>query len=1121
MRNTVRNFSENNLTIIILSIFAAAALIGTVAALAVRFIVFKPSGNSSSQIISLESSGVPQKEQITSSSIAQTEDEIVYESDDGTSFNVPDKLRAVYLKAGQDFLLKTTDSQDTVKNQIDNAMKSTAKFGFNSVVIFTNTSQGLLFSDSSLKSLRTDFDVLSYALEAAKKQKLYTYVVYPVLADENNNKITKITEFTPQIHEEIVKRAEAFSKKYQPSAIIFDDYTVSKSETMEASYQASKSSKTYENYLREQVTLAVREARNAMRKNNKVSQIGFLASGVWANSTTDARGSKTASKYESYIHGFADTRDFVLNEKFNFVMVENMMPTDSVLNNFQTIARWWSSLCSQANISFYNVHASSKLHGTLGEFTSPDQLIRQVSLVEPLKAFGGSVFDSLSVLTADKDGSTTLLLKYFDNKLKNNLVFSKLKMSSPTTNNITTYDSSIVFSGATDPNFQTTFNGKPIEVTEKGYFSFDATLNIGVNTFKISHKGRTVTYTVTRKVKLLESVAPTGTLAVDGETAIMLYAKGYTGSQITAKIGSTLVKLQEIKADHVTDDQQSSAHFVIFEGLYKAPAATETEQNLGSIIFTANWQGYSENMTGATVKIFAKPAPPPLETQKAVKIKETYAETFPTDRLNDQSQPYCYPLPAGTVDYVVGNELLYTQNGTTYKYFKLQSGHRVYSKDVIALGEIEKKNNEISAVNFSFDGRYANLTIQNSWSVPYKYIDESTSYQSNGTTLKSDYKVQKITYRIFYTDKINMEKVVLKDNPLVSKMECVLKTVTVDSVEIPVCDIVLTLKTPGGFFGATPSYISENNSLNIRLNTAAPIQKANNAYGYTLKGAVIVIDAGHDPKSPGTVGKLENPVTGERKYTEYVLNAAVRDYTADILKKLGATVVTVDNTKYRYAVERLQFFRTVNPHIMISVHHNSVASSTPRGPTGRYFNAYSQLLCKNVMNSVANNYINNNRNVYLSNFQNLSMIREPYHPSMLIECGFMSNAQELEQLIIPENQQKIAQQIVKGIINYFVQTGSLSLQEFLDNTGGTSSIPEKEETSSTVSENDLTSSSLSEKEETSSTVSENDTTSSSLSENEETSSTVSENDTTSSSLSEKETYNAFSSDTTQSEQIAA
>ncbi|MEE1280615.1 MAG: N-acetylmuramoyl-L-alanine amidase, partial [Oscillospiraceae bacterium] len=933
MRNSVRSVSEKKLTIIIISIFVAAALLGTVAALAVRFISFpQKGGNESSQISGAESSQIAQQE-ITSSLVDQTESGIVYESDDGTNFSVPDKLRAVYLKPGQDFILKTTDSEAAVKAQLDNAMQSTAKLGFNSVVIFTNTSQGLIFSDSSLKSLRTDFDVLSYALEAAKKQNLYTYVVYPVLVTEKNNKITKITEFTDKNHKEALQRAEAFSKKYQPSAIIFDDYTVSKSETMEASYQASKSSKSYEDFLREQVTLSVREARNAMRKNNKASQIGFLASGVWANSTTDAKGSKTASNYESYVHGFADTRDFVLNEKFNFVMVENMMPTDSVLNNFQTIAQWWSSVCSQADIAFYNVHASSKLHTSLGEFTSPDQLIRQVSLVEPLKAFGGSVFDSLSILAADKDGSTTLLLKYFDNKLRDNLIFNKLIMSTPTKNNITTYDSTISFSGVTDPNFQTTFNGQIMNVTEKGYFSYDAALKIGTNTFKITHKGKTVSYTVTRKVKLLESVMPTGTVEVDGDTYITISAKGYSGSSISAKIGGTIVKLTEKKAEDVSDEQITS-QYVTFEGSFKTPAATQAAQNLGSITFTASWQGYSENITGATIKIFAKPAPPKLETQKAVQITEKFAETFPTDLLNDQSQPNCYPLPAGTIDYVVGNELLYTQDGTTYKYYKLQSGQRVYSKDVTVIGNIEKINNEISSVNVEFDGRFVNLKVENSWNVPFKFIEEPISYKNDSKKyeINGEYKIEKITYRIFHTDKINLDKVVMQDNPMFSKIECIFKKITIDEVEIPVCDIVLTLKTKGGYFGATPSY--NENTLNIRLNTSAPIQKAQNAYGYTLKGAVIVLDAGHDKLSPGAPGVTP-------AYPEYILNEMVRDEAAKILKNLGATVITVDNSVYRTADQRFKYYHASNPHIMICIHHNSSTSSSAKGAIGAYFNSYS------------------------------------------------------------------------------------------------------------------------------------------------------------------------------------
>ncbi len=1041
MRTIKKGMSDGKLAAIIAGVFSGAVVLAVVAAVIVRLLL------PSSDVPMDASSSQPQKETI-SSSISKTEsesDEVIYETDEGTSFDVPDELRAVYLKPGQDFLLKNTDSADTIKKQIDTALEQTAKLKFNSVVIFTKTTYGTIFADSEIKSVNEQFDILSYALEAAKNRKLYTYVVYPVFAEQKDEKVSSISDFSQAVTEKAIKRAEEFSKKYQPSAIIFDDYCISLSDSMKAFVEANANGRDTGDFLRANVSENVRLIRNAMRQNNKVSQIGLLADSVWANYTTNEKGSKTSGGFESFSDGYADTRDFVLNHKFNFVMVENLMPTDSVNNNFKVIAQWWTTLCSQADIAFYNVHASSKLLSGPGEFSSPDQLIRQVSELKGLKTYLGSVFDSLSALVADKEGSTTLLLKFFDNQIKDNLVFSKLKMSSPASNNITTYDSTIIFAGATDPNFKTTFNGKDIEVTEKGYFSLDAALQIGTNTFKISHKGKTVTYTVLRKVKLLESVTPTGNIEVDGGTSITISVKAFAGSSVTAKIGGTTVTLNEKKAEDVSEGTVNS-NYVDFEGTYKSPAAIETVQNLGNITVTASWQGYSENLKGATIKVHAKPKPVG-EVLSAIQITEKYAETFPTDRLNDQSQPNCYPLPAGTVDFVVGNELTFTNSEGTFKYYTLMSGHRVYSKDVKSLGQIEKTNNKISAVKLAYDGRFVNLKVDNSWSVPFKYIElPEVDYRFyNGDisdyTIKGDYKVIKIVYRLFYTDEIDLNKVTMDANPLVSKVECVLNKVKVGANEIPVCDITLTLKTAGGFFGATPSYTNDNKTLDVRLNTPAPIQKANNAYGYTLKGAVIIVDAGHNKTSPGAVGKLEDATTGVRPYSEYVLNAQVRDYLVSTLKSLGATVITIDNESMPTAAQRLEYFQSVNPHLMICIHHNDADVSSARGAVGTYFNAYSQQLAKSIMTSVCADYLSSGSNraddFY---FSRLKMTREQYYPSMLIECGFMSNAKQLEELIVPENQQKIANNIAKGLVNYFVKTGSLNYDDL--------QVPDNENTSS-------------------------------------------------------------------------
>ena len=127
MRNIDNKISEKKIMIIIISVFLVITLVASGLAVAFRFFN-KGSGNSSSNITQTESSGGISKEEFVSSDISHIEgNEIVYESDDGTNFSVPDTLRAVYLKPGVDFLLKSTDTADKIKSQIDNAMQSTVR----------------------------------------------------------------------------------------------------------------------------------------------------------------------------------------------------------------------------------------------------------------------------------------------------------------------------------------------------------------------------------------------------------------------------------------------------------------------------------------------------------------------------------------------------------------------------------------------------------------------------------------------------------------------------------------------------------------------------------------------------------------------------------------------------------------------------------------------------------------------------------------------------------------------------------------------------------------------------------------------------------------------------------
>ncbi|MEG1965345.1 MAG: hypothetical protein RR064_04265, partial [Oscillospiraceae bacterium] len=53
------------------------------------------------------------------------------------TFNVPSEMRAVYMTPGEDYFLKSDDSEETIKSQIDTALKRAQDLSMNSVVFIT------------------------------------------------------------------------------------------------------------------------------------------------------------------------------------------------------------------------------------------------------------------------------------------------------------------------------------------------------------------------------------------------------------------------------------------------------------------------------------------------------------------------------------------------------------------------------------------------------------------------------------------------------------------------------------------------------------------------------------------------------------------------------------------------------------------------------------------------------------------------------------------------------------------------------------------------------------------------------------------------------------------------
>jgi len=185
----------------------------------------------------------------------------------------------------------------------------------------------------------------------------------------------------------------------------------------------------------------------------------------------------------------------------------------------------------------------------------------------------------------------------------------------------------------------------------------------------------------------------------------------------------------------------------------------------------------------------------------------------------------------------------------------------------------------------------------------------------------------------------------------------------------------------------------------------------------------IIVDAGHGGGDPGKVGTLAY---------EKDINLAIALMLRDKLQMRGFRVImtrddedglTAGGSVWKKSVDmsmRREIIDSSNADIFVSIHQNSHANSRNRGAQVFYNGdiemnqPFAEIVQKNLA-SVAS--VTNNRTCV--DQRDLMMLRGNAMPSVLIECGFMSNKAEEQELCDPAYQEKIAGAIVKSICEYY------------------------------------------------------------------------------------------------------
>jgi N-acetylmuramoyl-L-alanine amidase CwlD len=181
----------------------------------------------------------------------------------------------------------------------------------------------------------------------------------------------------------------------------------------------------------------------------------------------------------------------------------------------------------------------------------------------------------------------------------------------------------------------------------------------------------------------------------------------------------------------------------------------------------------------------------------------------------------------------------------------------------------------------------------------------------------------------------------------------------------------------------------------------------------------VVIDAGHGGSDPGKVGI--------NKAEEKEINLKIAKKVKKILEKKGVKVVMTreedtmlskngnGSQKVQDMKERVKLINNTKPEFAVSIHQNSYHDEAIHGAQVFYYKHSAEgEQHASIMQKALLSIDKENRRQAKAD-DTYYLLKRTEVPTIIVECGFLSNHEEAEKLVTDEYQQQVAEAIVKGI----------------------------------------------------------------------------------------------------------
>ena len=184
----------------------------------------------------------------------------------------------------------------------------------------------------------------------------------------------------------------------------------------------------------------------------------------------------------------------------------------------------------------------------------------------------------------------------------------------------------------------------------------------------------------------------------------------------------------------------------------------------------------------------------------------------------------------------------------------------------------------------------------------------------------------------------------------------------------------------------------------------------------------VVIDAGHGDQDPGKIGVNDA--------LEKDVNLQIAKKIKKLLekKKIKVIMTREDDTtlaregggsqKVQDMKARVELINETKPNLAVSIHQNSYPEESVHGAQVFYFTHSAE--CERAAGIMQKALLTvdpeNSRQEKADD--GYYLLRRTEAPTIIVECGFLSNREEAGKLVDKEYQKKVAEAVVQGIEEY-------------------------------------------------------------------------------------------------------